>query len=222
MPPMPEESPYRDDDASWQSIEALAREPDPISALLRLTALVLGESRAERAFVAALDDCGRVVRAWGVDIDGLAIAQPEERIDAESVEHRFATGVFDHVRSSTCSRRQFRVARRPAISRRSSDGARGCAAPRARAARRRDRYRSPCRRDRRDVSSDYVAVSDFGERRRPRRSRRRSEHRRRGLREHGLRAPGRLGRHAGVDRQSRRSHDPLSAHPPTDPRRRSP
>ena len=140
MPSMTEESPYRDEDASWQIIEALAHEPDPITALLRLAAVVLGESRAERAFVAALDEGGRVVRAWGVDIDGLAIAQPEERIDAESVEaarrrgaplyradlstragrgarlvaagasaaviveHRFATGAFDHVHERTCRR----------------------------------------------------------------------------------------------------------------------
>ena len=140
MPSMRQESPHRDDDASWQIIEALAREPDPITALLRLAALVLGESRAERAFVAALDDGGRVVRAWGVDIDGLAIAQSEERIDAESVEaarrrgaplyradlstragrgarlvvaaahaaviveHRFATGAFDHVEEQTATR----------------------------------------------------------------------------------------------------------------------
>jgi serine/threonine-protein kinase PknK len=85
MPSVSAESPYREDDACWQIIEALAHEPDPVTALLRLAALVLGDSRAERAFVAALDDGGRVVRAWGVDIDGFPIAQPVERIDAESV-----------------------------------------------------------------------------------------------------------------------------------------
>ena len=74
-----------DDAAAWELVAELAREPDPAVALAKLGALVLASARGERAIVAALDEHGEVTRAWGVDVDGLPIAQAEERIDRESL-----------------------------------------------------------------------------------------------------------------------------------------
>jgi DNA-binding NtrC family response regulator/tetratricopeptide (TPR) repeat protein len=74
------------DDAAWGILAALAREVDVEVAIAKLGVLVLSEARAERAMIAALDEGGRVTRAWGMDVDGLPIANVEERIDRESVE----------------------------------------------------------------------------------------------------------------------------------------
>jgi serine/threonine-protein kinase PknK len=73
------------DAPTWDLLALLGREPDASLVLGKLAALVLAEARGERAIIAALDGSGRVTRAWGVDLDGLPIAQAEERIDAESL-----------------------------------------------------------------------------------------------------------------------------------------
>ena len=72
-------------DAAWDLVSLLGREPDASVVVSKLAALVLAEARGERAIVASIDERGQVIRAWGVDFDGLPIAQAEERIDAESL-----------------------------------------------------------------------------------------------------------------------------------------
>jgi DNA-binding NtrC family response regulator len=68
---------------TWELLERLAAATD--DAMARVAEHVMREARAERVFVAAVADDGGVANAVGVDVDGLPIAQPESRIDAESV-----------------------------------------------------------------------------------------------------------------------------------------
>ena len=74
-----------DHDETWELVSLLGREPDATVVVAKLAALVLSAARGERALIASIDDSGHVTRAWGVDCDGLPIAQAEERIDAESL-----------------------------------------------------------------------------------------------------------------------------------------
>ena len=73
------------DDPAWEVLALLAGETEAAAVIARLAALVLAEARGERVIVAALDGAGHVLRAWGVDLDGLPIAQAEARIDTESL-----------------------------------------------------------------------------------------------------------------------------------------
>ena len=69
----------------WELLSSLASEADTLVVVAKLAELILREARGERAIIAALDESGRVTRAWGVDVDGLPIARAEERVDAESL-----------------------------------------------------------------------------------------------------------------------------------------
>jgi len=90
MMPAPEVS----DDPAWEVLALLAGETEADAVIARLAALVLAEARGERVIVAALDGAGQVLRAWGVDLDGLPIAQAEARIDAESLAAARRRGAF--------------------------------------------------------------------------------------------------------------------------------
>ena len=72
------------DPSTWDLLRAFSVEPAEVC-IARLAALVVSEARAERAFVAEVDEGGGVVRAWGIDLDGLALAEPARRIDADAV-----------------------------------------------------------------------------------------------------------------------------------------
>jgi DNA-binding NtrC family response regulator len=71
------------DDAHWQWLADLAGGRDVEEAALALARIVAVECGAERAFVAALDSAGHTTLAWGVDLDGIVLAMPERRLDAE-------------------------------------------------------------------------------------------------------------------------------------------
>ena len=83
LPMMP--APEVSDDPAWEVLALLGGDVEGDAVIARLAALVLAEARGERAIVAALDGAGHVLRAWGVDLDGLPIAQAEARLDAESL-----------------------------------------------------------------------------------------------------------------------------------------
>jgi hypothetical protein len=72
------------DQPTWDLLRSFSVEPAE-ECITRLATLVVKESRAERALVAEIDDGGGIVRAWGVDLDGLAIAEPTRRIDPDAV-----------------------------------------------------------------------------------------------------------------------------------------
>ncbi len=71
-------------DPIWSLLGALASAPVDEGAV-KLTTLIVGQARAERAILAALDEAGNVFRGWGSDLDGLAISDPEKRVDGELV-----------------------------------------------------------------------------------------------------------------------------------------
>jgi DNA-binding NtrC family response regulator/tetratricopeptide (TPR) repeat protein len=68
------------DDPSWDWMASIGQGLAVGDAAFRLAQLCVAHSQAERAFVALVDDEARVVAAWGADIDGLAIADADQRL----------------------------------------------------------------------------------------------------------------------------------------------
>ena len=86
-PPPPEyDGDVAKDAEVWRWLEALASGQGTDEAAHELARLVVDQSCAERAFVAVVDPGGAVVRAWGADVDGIAVEQPERRLEAQTVE----------------------------------------------------------------------------------------------------------------------------------------
>jgi transcriptional regulator with AAA-type ATPase domain/tetratricopeptide (TPR) repeat protein len=67
----------------WEWLADVAKGRGADDAALALARIVAGESGAERAFVASVEAGGRVARVWGVDLDGIPLASPEQRLDME-------------------------------------------------------------------------------------------------------------------------------------------
>jgi transcriptional regulator with PAS, ATPase and Fis domain len=74
-----------------------------------LARAVLDASSAERVFVVLVDE-GVVERAWGVDVDGFAVASPEARVDAELVRAAKRSGVVHQPDVATRAGRGARLA----------------------------------------------------------------------------------------------------------------
>ncbi|WP_437282100.1 sigma 54-interacting transcriptional regulator [Sorangium sp. So ce375] len=78
----------RDDDALWAWLASVAAGGDgakatadgAAEAAIGLARALVRQSGAERALLAVVDEQGRVVAAWGADIDGLEIAEAARRI----------------------------------------------------------------------------------------------------------------------------------------------
>ena len=70
-----------DGDVVFQWLESVGRGARPEDATIALAKLLCAESGAERAFILLLDREDRIARAVGVDLDGLPVAQAEQRID---------------------------------------------------------------------------------------------------------------------------------------------
>jgi transcriptional regulator with AAA-type ATPase domain/tetratricopeptide (TPR) repeat protein len=68
---------------AWQWLATLAAGSEAGDAAMALARLIARESGAERAFVAEVDATGFATRAWGVDLDGIALAEPERRLDRD-------------------------------------------------------------------------------------------------------------------------------------------
>lgn len=123
-----EEEPVMTDDAKLWDLLATLGEADADTAAVALARMIVAEAGAERAFVAAEDG-----RAWGADIDGLAIGEADKRVDRAAVanarrsgrpvyqpevsrlvaagrrttvivEHRFAKAAFDRVSAERAAR----------------------------------------------------------------------------------------------------------------------
>jgi serine/threonine-protein kinase PknK len=85
-PPLPRPSPPSppaEDEAIWTWLSELAAGAPPSGAAIALARLIARKHAAERAFVAAVGSAGEILAAWGADLDGLPIAAPDRRIDAE-------------------------------------------------------------------------------------------------------------------------------------------
>ncbi len=79
-------------DAIFEWLDGVARGTSAEDAGVALAQLLCRGSGAERAFLILLDDGDRVVRAVGVDLDGLPVAEPEKRAgpaitDVHGVSH---------------------------------------------------------------------------------------------------------------------------------------
>ena len=78
--------PHRDaDPALWAWLGELSSGAPRGEAALALARLVGKSSGAERAFVAAVDAAGTAREAWGVDLDGLPLAEARARLPADLV-----------------------------------------------------------------------------------------------------------------------------------------
>jgi DNA-binding NtrC family response regulator/tetratricopeptide (TPR) repeat protein len=73
----------RDEARHWEWLSGLATGQGLDEAALGLARIVAIESGAERAFVASVDASGRLSRVWGIDLDGISLASPDERLDPE-------------------------------------------------------------------------------------------------------------------------------------------
>ncbi|MFT3771679.1 MAG: sigma 54-interacting transcriptional regulator [Minicystis sp.] len=71
--------------ASWAWIADLAAGAPVAEAATALARILAQENGAERAFVAAASSDGSISWAFGVDLDGLPIASPDQRIDPDLV-----------------------------------------------------------------------------------------------------------------------------------------
>jgi serine/threonine-protein kinase PknK len=71
------------EDAIWSWLSALAGGAPLAEAALDLARLLAQKHAAERAFVAQIGSAGEILAAWGADLDGLPIAAPDRRIDAD-------------------------------------------------------------------------------------------------------------------------------------------
>jgi serine/threonine-protein kinase PknK len=74
-----------DDSSVWAWLDSVGAGCDAEDAALALCQLIVERSGAERAFVVCVGAAGNVERAWGCDLDGLALAEAERRIDADLV-----------------------------------------------------------------------------------------------------------------------------------------
>lgn len=74
------------EDAMWTWLGSLAAGASHAEAALALARLLAQENAAERAFVASVGSDGEILAAWGADLDGLPIAAPSRRIDAELLQ----------------------------------------------------------------------------------------------------------------------------------------
>jgi tetratricopeptide (TPR) repeat protein len=73
----------RADDALWTWLASAAASGSTSETAAALARLLIQRSGAERALLAIVDPEGRVLEAWGADLDGLEIAQASQRIDPE-------------------------------------------------------------------------------------------------------------------------------------------
>ncbi len=95
-PPPPQS--YDDDllgdgEQIWGLLSELASGADRDLAALGLARFALSSSGAERAFVVSLGDEGSVLDAWGVDLDGLPLADAGERLDAQMLHRALREGI---------------------------------------------------------------------------------------------------------------------------------
>ena len=72
--------------ASWSWLNALASGQSAADAAVALARMVAEQSGAERVFVALVNPSARVDVAWGADLDGLALADPAQRISQELLD----------------------------------------------------------------------------------------------------------------------------------------
>jgi DNA-binding NtrC family response regulator/tetratricopeptide (TPR) repeat protein len=82
-----------DGEKLWTLLGDLARGVDREHAALGLARFALEAGGAERAFVLSVSDDGRVNDAWGVDLDGLPIADARGRVDEASLRAAVKSGV---------------------------------------------------------------------------------------------------------------------------------
>ncbi|WP_437986601.1 sigma 54-interacting transcriptional regulator [Sorangium sp. So ce117] len=69
-----------EDDALWAWLASAATADGAAEAAVGLARALVQQSGAERALLAVVDEQGRVVAAWGADLDGLEIAEAARRI----------------------------------------------------------------------------------------------------------------------------------------------
>ncbi|WP_437840151.1 sigma 54-interacting transcriptional regulator [Sorangium sp. So ce1153] len=69
-----------EDDALWAWLASVATADGAADAAVGLARALVQQSGAERALLAVVDEQGRVVAAWGADLDGLEIAEAARRI----------------------------------------------------------------------------------------------------------------------------------------------
>lgn len=85
-----------DADQLWSFLATASASADREAAALALCRWVVEASGAERAFVLALDPAGRISAGFGVDIDGLAIADAAERVPSDARESALRAGGVAH------------------------------------------------------------------------------------------------------------------------------
>jgi DNA-binding NtrC family response regulator/tetratricopeptide (TPR) repeat protein len=73
------------DDDLWTAADRAATAPSVEAAARAILEAVIRMSGAERALLGQLDGAHHVVAAWGLDVDGLPIASPAERIPPDAV-----------------------------------------------------------------------------------------------------------------------------------------
>jgi transcriptional regulator with AAA-type ATPase domain len=78
------------DEPLWAWLAGLAGGASPGSAAVDLARILCAAHDAERCFLAAAGDDGAIAEAWGADLDGLPLAEPSARLDADLV--RLALG----------------------------------------------------------------------------------------------------------------------------------
>jgi transcriptional regulator with AAA-type ATPase domain len=71
--------------ALWDYLSAARSEPREALAQ-RLASLILAASGAERVVVTRVDSSASVLEAWGMDVDGLPLARPAERLDLDMLK----------------------------------------------------------------------------------------------------------------------------------------
>jgi serine/threonine-protein kinase PknK len=76
----------------WSWLEQVAAGAAQPAAATSLARAVVQTSGAERVFVALARESGEIVAAWGVDLDGLEIADAARRIPADAVESALHRG----------------------------------------------------------------------------------------------------------------------------------
>jgi DNA-binding NtrC family response regulator/tetratricopeptide (TPR) repeat protein len=74
------------EDLTWKWLASFGEGAAVGDAAFGLAQLAVTQSRAERAFVALVDDAARVAAAWGADIDGLAVADAEQRLPRDETK----------------------------------------------------------------------------------------------------------------------------------------
>ena len=74
--------PALEDEPAWQWMASVGEGISVAEAGFQLASLAVRQSRAERGFVALVDENAHTVAAWGADIDGLAVAEADQRLPA--------------------------------------------------------------------------------------------------------------------------------------------